>query len=109
MTLQNYSIAHNDVASRAGGDVLLVCDHHNRDSTLVELLKNSHDLDAGPAVEIAGRLICKQHLGFIDQRARNRYALLLAAGELARVMIFAPGKPNRSKNAICSFAKLSVW
>ena len=41
----------------------------------VQLLKNSHDLDARPAVEIAGRLIREHDFGIVDQaRARSRRA-----------------------------------
>ena len=37
----------------------------------------------GARVEIAGRLVGQQEAGIVDQRARDRDALLLAAGELA--------------------------
>ena len=83
-------------------------DHDDRDATLVELLKNRHDLDAGSAVEIAGRFIRKEHLGIIDQRARNRDALLLTAGKLTREMVLTTCKPNRCKYAIRLFAELRM-
>ena len=75
-------------------------DHDDGDPVLVQLLKNSHDLDTRPAVEIAGRLIRKQDFGLINQRARNRDALLLTAGKLARMMIVAAGESDRCKHAI---------
>ena len=52
-------------------------DHNDRDSAPVQLLKDSHDLDTRPAVEISGRLIRKHYLGSVNQRAGDRYALLL--------------------------------
>ena len=79
MIIQDHSIAHHDVALRVGSDVLLVRHHHNCDSMLVELLKNCHDLDAGAAIEITGRLVRKQDLGLVNQRPRYGHALLLAA------------------------------
>ena len=106
MIIQDHAVAHHHVALRVTSDVLLVRDHDNRNTALVELLKNSHDLHAGPAVQIAGRLVRKQHFGIVDQRARDRYALLLAAGKLARMMIFAPSESDRCKDAIGLFAKL---
>src|SRR5690349_1236553 len=98
MILQNQPVAHHHVALRVRGDVLLMRDHDDRNSALVELLKNCHDLDAGAAIEIAGRFVGKQYLGLVDQGACYGDALLLATGELAWVMVLAPGKPNRCKH-----------
>ena len=41
-----------------------------------------HDLDAGLRVEIPGRLVGEQNRGVVDERAGDRDALALAAGEL---------------------------
>src|SRR5437773_2075675 len=108
MIVQNYAIAHYYVALRVRSDVLLVRHHDDCDSALVEVLKNSHDLDTGSAVEVAGRLIGEQHLGIVDQRARNGHTLLLAAGELAGMMVLATGESDCCKHAIGSFAKLCM-
>ncbi len=40
-------------------------------------------------IEIAGRLVGQQQAGLVDQRARDRDALLLAAGELPRRVALA--------------------
>ena len=77
LSLSTNSIAHHHVPPRVGGDVLLVRHHNDRDSTLVQLLKNCHDLDTRSAVEISGRLIRKHHFGIVNQRAGDRDALLL--------------------------------
>ena len=61
----------------------------------IELADDLHDLVRGPRVEIAGRLVGQQQLGGVDQRARDRDALLLAAGELARRSC-ARGRPGRA-------------
>ena len=67
------------------------------------------DLRAGLAVEIAGRLVGEQHGGPRRDGARERDALLLAAGELARIVIdtraeadgtkfgLAPGRTRRAR------------
>ena len=45
-----------------------------------------HHLGSGLAVKIAGWLVGEQDGGFIDQRTRERNALLLASGKLCRTM-----------------------
>src|SRR4030095_14800092 len=99
---------HNNVSLRVGGDVLLVRDHDDGDAVLVELLENGHDLDAGSAVEIACRCIRQQHLGLVDQRARDRDALLLTAGKLTRKMVLTPGEPDGCKYAIRFLSELRM-
>ena len=94
MIIQDHSISHHHVALGVGSDVLLMRHHDDCDATLIQLLKNCHDLDTGAAVEIAGRLIGKQQFRIVDQRARDRDPLLLATGELARMMIFAAVETN---------------
>src|SRR6266576_3230367 len=108
LILPDQPIPHDNVSLRISGDVLLVRDHDDGDAVLVELLENGHDLNAGSAVEIAGRFICQQYLWIIDQRARERDALLLTAGKLTRKMVLTTRKPDRCKHAIRSFAELRM-
>ena len=49
----------------------------------------------GAAVEVAGRLIGEHDFRIVDQGTRDRDALLLAAGKLAGMMIFAAVKGRR--------------
>ena len=57
-------------------------------------------------VEVAGRLVGQQDRGVVDQRARDRDALLLAARELARVVVprgrraRARAAPRRARSAL---------
>ena len=46
MIIPDQPIAHEDVTLRIGGDVLLMRDHDDGDTVLVELLEDCHDLDA---------------------------------------------------------------
>ena len=55
----------------------------------VESLEKRHDLGAAAAVEGAGRLVGEDHGAAVHQRAGNRHALLLAAGQLPGTMIGA--------------------
>src|SRR6266436_3697599 len=108
MIIQNQAVAHEYVAARISCNVLLVRHHDDRDSALVELLKDCHYLDARAAVEIAGRLVSKQDLGLINQSTRNCHALLLAARKLAGMMILATGESDRCEHAIGFLAKLRM-
>src|SRR5882757_9727584 len=99
LILPDQPIPPNNVSLRISSDVLLVRDHDDGDAMLVELLENGHDLDAGSAVEVAGRFIRQQHLRIIDQRARDRDALLLTAGKLTRKMVLTTREPDGCKHA----------
>src|ERR1700730_17054419 len=101
-------VAHDDVAARVRGNVLLVRHHDARYPIIVQLLKNSHDLDARAAVEISRWLVGQHHLGIIHQSARDGDALLLSAGELTRMMIFPALQTDRSEDPIGFLARLRV-
>ena len=77
-------------------------DHDDGDAVLVELLEHCHDFDAGPAVEIAGRLIGEHYRGLVDNGARDRDALLLTAGKLAGKMVLTIARPTdaRTRSAL---------
>src|SRR5882724_9285261 len=51
MIIHDQPISHHYVTLCICCDILLVRDHDDRDSVLVELLEDCHDLDAGSAVE----------------------------------------------------------
>ncbi len=66
-----------------------------RDAALrVQPLKDTHHLDAGSRIEVAGRLVREQQLRVVHERARDCDALLLSAGQLIRVMTKAIGKAH---------------
>jgi hypothetical protein len=79
MIIQDYAVTHHYVALCVSGDIGFVRHHDDGNLALIKLLKNRHDLDAGPAVQIAGRLVREQHFRLINQCARDCHALLLAA------------------------------
>ena len=66
-----------------------------------------HDLRAGFAIEISGRLVGKQDLGLRRKRPRQRHALLLAAGQLARDMVMARGKSDIGKGGLGALERIS--
>ena len=50
-------------------------------------------------IEIARRLVAEQNLRIVDQRARDRRALLLAAGELAGIHAALVREPDQVEHA----------
>ena len=77
------------------GDVHLVGDQQHRDAAAaIQLLKQVHHLDAGPGVEVAGRLVGQQDRRLVDQRPRDGDALLLAARQLVGIVIHALAEPD---------------
>ena len=65
----------------------------------IQLEQQFPDPRAGDGVEIAGGLVREQHRGLRDEGAGQRHALLLAAGELPRVV---PGAPAQADAAPAS-------
>ena len=62
-------------------------DEHQRRAVLaIETKHQLGDLYAGGTIQIAGGLIGHQQFRLTDKRACDRDALLLAAGELPRIM-----------------------
>ena len=71
----------------AGGD-RIVRDHHDRLAEVAHRAAHElEDLGAGPAVEVAGRLVGEDDRRLAGQRPGDRDALLLAAAELARAVL----------------------
>src|SRR5262249_59181985 len=55
------------------------------------------DLDGGPGVEVSRGLVGQDHLGIVDERASDRYPLLLAARELTGKVRLTVGQPHGSQ------------
>ena len=69
--------------------------HHDGDAFLLrEILKNFDHLKPCDRIQLAGRLIGKDDLRAMRQRARNGDALLFAAGKLLRHMLGACAQPH---------------
>ena len=77
-----------------GGDLGVVGDEDDRPAGVVELVEQRHDLGAGMAVEVAGRLVGQDQRGFGDDRPGDGDALLLAAGQLGRLVVEAVAEPE---------------
>ena len=64
----------------------------------MQIQQDRGDVVGGGAIEVAGRLVAEQQARAADERAGDRDALPLAAGQLGRAMIdpVARGRPARS-------------
>ena len=84
------AVEEADGALGIGGDVGLVRDHGDGQAKLaVEPRQQLHDLVRAGGVEIAGRLVGDEQRRPGDDGARDRHALLLAAGEFGRRVVLA--------------------
>src|SRR5581483_2915377 len=78
------------------GRARVVRDHHRRLSPILyRLAEELEDLAAGPRVEVPGGLVGEDDGRLRDQRARDRDALLLAAGELGGTVRAAVREADR--------------
>ena len=89
-----------DVHLAAGrcGDLGVVGDEDDRAARPVELAEQLEDLAARGLVEVAGRLVGEDERGVGDEGAGDGDALLLAAGELGR-LVGRPGRRGRGARA----------
>ena len=87
---------HRHLARAARRQRRVVGHQHQRHAAFPGLAEQEvGDLPAGRLVEIAGRLVGDQHQRIGRQRAGNRHALLLAAGQLAGIVGDAVAEPDR--------------
>ena len=82
-------------SSARRGQLRVVRHEHQRAAALaVDRDEQLDDLAARGAVEVAGRLVGQHDRRIVGQRARDRHALLLAAGQLRRVVMAAIRQPD---------------
>src|SRR5205085_504099 len=87
LVARDEAVAHAHDAFGVRGDVRLVRDHHDGLAEVVEALKDRKDLRARSRVQVSRRLVREDHRRVVQERARDRDALLLTAGELARAVV----------------------
>ncbi len=87
------AVEHADAVAHRQRFVLVVGDEHEGDAELaLQRLQLDLHLFAQLQVERAERLVEQQHLRLVDQRARQRHALALAARELRRPPVADAGQ-----------------
>src|SRR4051812_4163718 len=93
------AVTEADRAPRPRRDVLLVGDDHDRPAGFVEVLEDVEHLRRGVRVEVAGRLVGEDDRRVGDDRAGDRDPLLLAAGELGRLVVHPLGHADHVQRA----------
>jgi len=83
---RDFAIADFDFSRGDGGDFGIVRDERNRAAFAAEIMEKFENRFASMRIEVAGRFVRKNDFRIVDERARNRGALLLAAGKLHRPM-----------------------
>src|SRR5262245_20395237 len=84
-------------------------DKDDRDPRTRQFLKQPHDLSARARVEVAGGFVSQQELRPGDQRAGDRYPLLLTAGHLIGMMLQTITQPNSTQRLFRALAAFAVW
>src|SRR5581483_3930968 len=85
-----------ELAPVASGDVGVVGRDDEREAELgLERVDQVEHALARVGVEVARRLVAQQELGLLDERARDRDSLRLAAGQLRREMVELRGEADQ--------------
>ena len=87
-------------------DLRVVRDDDERRARRVELAQQLDDRRAGLRVQRAGRLVGEDDRGLADERAGDRRALALAAGELGRVVVEAVAEADAVERLARALAAL---
>src|SRR5207249_6712591 len=109
------AVAHAHYAPAVRGDIGLVGDHDDGLPELVEPLEDREDLRARVGVEVPRRLVRENHRGIVEQRPRDRDALLLSTGELAGAVPHPIAEADLSKRGegaravIVAIAAVHEW
>ena len=77
----DHTVAEDEVAFAVAGDVELVRDEHDRDSTFVQFLEYLHDFHTGTCIQVTRGFVGEYHDRVVDEGTRNGYSLLLTAGQ----------------------------
>jgi hypothetical protein len=95
-------------AVRLRRSLRIVCHHDDRLADFaIQTIEESQYLLRGGAIEIAGRLVGDDDRRVGDERTRNRDALLLAAGELIRIVIHAIGEADERQRGFDALAPVA--
>ena len=88
------TVAQMHRAPGVRGDVALVRDQNDGVAALIQIFEQRHDFFAGFGIEVAGRFVGQNDRRIVHQRARDRDALTLTAGQFVRLVMNAIAQAN---------------
>src|SRR6266850_1160600 len=100
-SVDDNSVAHVHDAVEIGCCFGVVSDHDDSlAEILIQLAKHLQDNFRVFRIQISRRLVGKQDFRLVDDRPRDGYALLLAAGKFGRLMVKPPGEAKHLRDDI---------
>ncbi len=99
---------HHPVGQDEGLRLIVGDEDHRRPEALLQALQLDAHLVAQQGIEVRQRLVEQEHAGFGDQGAGESHALLLAAGELARIAGAQRAEPDQLQHALDARAPLRL-
>ena len=100
------SVEEVDLALGVDGIAGIMGHHADRRPITVQLAQQVHDGVAVVRIQVSGRLICQQDGRLSNQCARHSDSLLLASGELRRIMAHAMHHSNTLERLLHRFLAL---
>ena len=98
-------VHHDDALADLLHDLHFMCDHDDREAELlVDALEKREGGDSRLGVEGRGGLVGEKDLGVVGQGAGDADALLLAAGELGRILVGVFGEADELEKRLDLFA-----
>src|SRR5436190_15394182 len=84
----NVSVAHLDDALTRRGCFRVVSNHDDGlIEAIIQLSEHFQDQSRILSIEVSGRFVSQNYCRPVDDRSRQRYTLLLAAGEFQRLVM----------------------
>ena len=103
------AVTDADRPLRVIGDVGIVRHQDDGDPlVLIQLLEHPQHFFAGARIEVAGRLIREEQRRMIDQRPRDRHALLLAPGKLRGLVVHPVAQTHAAQHLLGPLAGFAV-
>ncbi len=85
----NLAVQQMDLAACVCCNVVLVRDYYDCLAAVVEAFQDLHDLGAGAAVQITGRLVCQQDVQLDDEHTDECYFPTRRSCDLGGMLISA--------------------
>ena len=103
----DHSAVHeHDLVRHFAREADLVRDDHHRHAVLCERAHHGQDLADQLGIERGGRLVEQHHARLHRERPGDGHALLLPAGELARIAVSLRGQADALEQRHCALARL---